>query len=59
MDSKTPLNTFEQDGGYCGNFNIWEICFRDNQKIFARFEKQMRPRGYFLARIFGSRRSMV
>jgi len=55
MDSKKDLNMFAQDSAYCGNFNIWEVCFKSNEKMFRKYENKMRPRGYFLSRTFGSR----
>jgi len=53
MDIKENMNMLHQDGAYCGNFDIWEKCFKGNERLFRRFEKKMRPRGYFLSRTFG------
>jgi len=54
MDIKETLNTFEQDEAYCGNFNIWEVCFKTD-RLFRKYEKKMRPKGYFLTVVLGDR----
>ena len=49
------MNILRQDGAYCGYFDIWQMCFKDNERLFREFDKKMRPRGYFLSAVLGHR----
>jgi len=48
------MNMFKQDESYTGNYDIWAVCFDCFDKsLYAKFDRSMRPRGYFLITIMG------